>query len=101
MAEPRSSARVWLAYSLLRLACFGIPLLIVWGFSRNLQVSAVLAAVIGLALSVVLLEPQRGALAVRLQRRADQRRPSSDEAIEDEAGERRQGSASAAESPRP
>ena len=101
MAEPRPSARPWLVYSLLRLACFGLPLLVVWGLSGNLLVSALIAAVIGLALSVVLLEPQRGALAVRLQWRAEQRRPGSDESIEDEAVEHGQGSASAAERPRP
>lgn len=101
MAESRSSGGAWLTYSLLRLACFGIPLLVVWGLSRNLVLSAVIAAVIGLALSVVLLEPQRGAVAVRLQRRAEQRRPQSDEAVEDGAVERRQGTTSAADRPRP
>lgn len=85
MASPRTTPRPWLAYSLLRLAFFAGPLLLIWGLSRNLVISAVFAAVIGLCLSVVLLDSQRGAVAVRLDRWAARRQPASDEAAEDRA----------------
>ena len=84
MAAQRSSpVRAWLVYSALRLVFFGVPLALIWDFSGNLAVSAVFAAVIGLCLSLVLLDRQRGAVAVRVERLAARRRPSSDESVED------------------
>lgn len=100
MAAPRTPSRPWLAYSVLRLLFFGVPLAIVWGLSGNLVLSAVVGAVIGLCLSVVLLDRQRGAVALRLERWAERRRPTSDEAVEDEAVDGGQ-SASAPARPRP
>lgn len=80
-----SRRRPWVVYSVLRLVFFAVPLAVVWGLSGNLVLSAVVAAVIGLCLSLVLLDQQRGAVALRLERWAERRRPSSDEALEDRA----------------
>ncbi|WP_375388444.1 DUF4229 domain-containing protein [uncultured Amnibacterium sp.] len=90
------------AYSALRLLVFVVPLLVVWGLSGNLAVAAVIAAVIGLALSFILLDRQRGVFASGLQQRAGTRRRITDETVEDElaedAGDQ---STSAAASPKP
>lgn len=86
-AAPASSARSWAVYTVLRLVFFAVPLLVIWGFSGDLTISAVLAAVIGLCLSVVLLDRQRGAVAVRLESWATRRRSRSDEAAEDLAAD--------------
>lgn len=85
MAEQRSSVRVLVVYSVARLLLFAVPFLVIWALSGNPVLSAVVAAVIGLALSVVLLDFQRRALARALGDRVDRRRPSSDEAAEDRA----------------
>lgn len=84
MPEQRvSPARSWAVYSVLRLGFFALPLLLIWGVSGNLPLATVFAAVIGLCLSLVLLDRQRGAVALRLERWAERRRPASDEAAED------------------
>jgi hypothetical protein len=80
-----SLALAFVAYSALRLLVFVVPLLIVWGLSGNLAVAAVIAAVIGFALSMILLDRQRGLLARGLGERAATRRRITDEAVEDEA----------------
>ena len=51
------------AYTALRLLLFVVPFLVIWAVSGNPTLSAVFAAVIGLSLSVILLDPQRRALA--------------------------------------
>jgi hypothetical protein len=79
-----SLALAFVAYSALRLLVFVVPLLIVWALSGNLAVAAVLAAVIGLALSFILLDRQRGVFASSLQQRAGSRRRITDETVEDE-----------------
>lgn len=77
-------ALVWFVYTAFRLLLFVVPFLIIWPISGNPVLSAVLAAAIGLALSVILLDLQRAALARALGDRMEARRPSTDEAIEDD-----------------
>lgn len=85
MAGRRNSfALAFVAYSALRLAVFVVPLVIIYALSGNAVLSAVLAAVIGFALSMILLVRQRGSVAERLQERSAGRRRISDEAIEDD-----------------
>ena len=95
-------ALAFAAYSALRLLVFVVPLLVVWGLSGNLAVAAVFAAIIGLALSFILLDRQRGVFATMLQQRAATRRRVTDETVEDDltgdAGDQR---ASAPASPKP
>lgn len=97
-----SLALAFVAYSALRLLVFLVPLLVIWALSGNLAVAAVIAAVIGLALSFILLDRQRGVFANVLQQRAGTRRRVTDETVEDElaedAGDQ---SASAPASPKP
>ena len=90
-------------YSVFRLLLFVVPFLLIWAFSGNPTLSAVLAAVIGLALSVILLDFQRNALAKVLGERVERRRPASDEAAEDRAleAEDRAQTDSAAARPKP
>lgn len=86
MAGPRPSfAPAFLGYSLLRILLFVVPLLVIWALSGNPVLSAVLAAVIGFALSMILLDRQRGSVAQLLRQRAETRKVVSDEAVEDEA----------------
>lgn len=75
---------VWIVYTAFRLVLFVVPFLVLWALSGNPTLSAVLAAVIGLALSVILLGVQRRTLARALGDRMEARRPSTDEAVEDE-----------------
>ncbi|MFD1721224.1 DUF4229 domain-containing protein [Amnibacterium endophyticum] len=80
----RPIALVWAAYTAFRLLLFAVPFLLIWGLSGNPTLSAVAAAAIGLALSVILLRVQREALARALGERVESRRPRSDEAAEDD-----------------
>ena len=82
-----SFALAFVAYSALRLAVFVVPLVIIYALSGNAVLSAVLAAVIGFALSMILLVRQRGSVAERLQERSAGRRRISDEAAEDDVVE--------------
>jgi hypothetical protein len=85
MAGQRNPvALAFVAYSLLRLALFVVPLLIIYALSRNAILSAVVAAVIGLVLSMILLDRQRGSVAKLLGQRAEARKVVSDEAYEDD-----------------
>lgn len=99
VAEQRSPLRVLVVYSFVRLLLFAVPFAAIWALSGNPVLSAVVAAVIGLALSVVLLDFQRNALAGALGARAARRKPSSDEAAEDDAVDGQTDSSPA--SPRP
>ena len=108
MAGQRNSlALTFVAYTALRLAVFVVPLLIIYALTRNAVISAVLAAIIGFALSMILLVRQRTSVAERLQERSATRRPVSDEAIEDDVIDAAQGPStagqndSAAASPKP
>jgi hypothetical protein len=86
MAGPRPSLPIaFVAFSALRILLFAVPLGIIYALSGNPILSAVLAAVIGFALSMILLARQRGSVAEVLQERADTRKVVSDEAAEDEA----------------
>lgn len=91
--------KVLVAYSAFRLLLFAVPFLVIWALSDNPTLSAVFAAVIGLALSVILLDFQRNSLARLLSDRVERRRPSTDEAVEDDALEAQTDSAAA--SPKP
>jgi hypothetical protein len=85
MAGQRNPvALAFVAYSLLRLALFVVPLVIIYALSMNPILSAVVAAVIGFALSMILLDRQRGSVAKLLGQRAAARRVVSDEAYEDD-----------------
>ncbi|MBW4041801.1 MAG: DUF4229 domain-containing protein [Acidobacteria bacterium] len=100
--QRNSFALAFVAYSALRLAVFVVPLAVIYALSGNTVLSAVLAAVIGFALSMILLARQRGSVAQRLQERSASRRPISDEAIEDDAVDGTQGqNESAAAKPKP
>ncbi|MGT2425529.1 DUF4229 domain-containing protein [Amnibacterium kyonggiense] len=86
MAGQRNSiAPAFVAYTALRLAVFVVPLVVIYALSRNAIVSAVLATVIGFALSMILLARQRATVAQQLQERTGTRRRVTDEAVEDEA----------------
>lgn len=103
MAGPRPSlALPFVAYTALRLLLFVVPLVVIYALSGNSLVSAVLAAIIGFALSMILLDRQRGSVAQFLRQRSETRRVVSDEALEDEGVEGSPGqNDSAAASPRP
>jgi hypothetical protein len=103
MAGPRNSiALAFVGYTALRLLVFAVPLVVIYALSGNPLLSAVLAAVIGFALSMILLSRQRGSMAERLADRSATRRVISDEAVEDEAVDGAEGqNDSAAASPRP
>ncbi len=99
MAGQRPSfALAFVAYTALRLLLFLVPLDEIYALSGNPLVSAVLAAIIGFALSMILLDRQRGSVAQLLRHRAENRRVVSDETAEDEVGGQND---SAAASPRP
>jgi TctA family transporter len=103
MAGPRPSfALAFVAYTALRLLLFLVPLAVIYALSGNALVSAVLAAIIGFALSMILLDRQRGSVALMLRNRAESRRIVSDETAEDgltdEVGDQND---SAAANPRP
>ena len=103
MAGPRPSfALAFVAYTALRLLLFLVPLGVIYVLSGNALVSAVLAAIIGFALSMILLDRQRGSVAQLLRNRAENRRVVSDETAEDEIADEVGGqNDSAAASPRP
>jgi len=103
MAGPRPSfALAFVAYTALRLLLFLVPLGVIYALSGNALVSAVLAAIIGFALSWILLDRQRGAVALLLRNRAENRRVVSDETAEDDIADEVGGqNDSAAASPRP
>ena len=103
MAGQRPSfALAFVAYTALRLLLFLVPLGVIYALSGNALVSAVLAAIIGFALSWILLDRQRGAVALLLRNRAENRRVVSDETAEDEIADEVGGqNDSAAASPRP
>lgn len=103
MAGPRPSfALAFVAYTALRLLLFLVPLGVIFALSGNILVSGVLAAIIGFALSWILLDRQRGAVAQLLRNRAENRRVVSDETAEDEVADEVGGqNDSAAASPRP
>jgi hypothetical protein len=103
MPGPRPSfALAFVAFSVLRILLFAVPLVVIYALSGNPVLSAVLAAVIGFALSMILLDRQRGSVAQVLSQRAANRRVISDEAAEDDvvAGPEGQND-SAAASPKP
>jgi TctA family transporter len=101
MAGPRPSlALPFVAYTALRLLLFVVPRVAIYALSGNSLVSAVLAAIIGFALSMILLDRQRGSVATLLRHRAETRRVVSDETAEDDASVEDQND-SAAASPRP
>ena len=83
-SRPRTLP-VLIAYTALRLLLFVVPFLAIWALSGNPTLSAVLAAVIGLSLSVVLLGGQRSAVGGLIAQRVERRRPTTDESVEDGA----------------
>lgn len=86
MTGARSSSwRTVLGYSVLRLLFFAAPLAIVYALSGNVWLSGVVAAVIGLALSVILLGSRRQAVSTVIASRVERRRPQTDESVEDAA----------------
>jgi len=103
MAGPRPSLPLaFVAFSVLRILLFAVPLLVIYALSGNPILSAVLAAVIGFALSMILLDRQRGTVAEVLKERAETRKVVSDETAEDDAVDGTTGqNDSAAASPRP
>ena len=103
MAGQRPSfALAFVAYTALRLLLFLVPLGVIYVLSGNTLVSAVLAAIIGFALSMILLDRQRGSVAQLLRNRAESRRIVSDETAEDEVADEVGGqNDSAAANPRP
>lgn len=99
---PASTWRTVLGYSVLRLLFFVAPLAVVYALSGNLLLSAVVAAAVGLALSIILLNRRRTAVSTVIATRVERRRPDSDEAIEDGDAPAGQGeNDSAAASPKP
>lgn len=103
----------WLPYTALRILFFLVPLVLTFGFSANVDVAAIVAAIVGFCLSLIFLNRQRidlaGELAARRRAGPAAARADSDEAAEDAAldhgnggqGADQAGSASARPSPRP
>lgn len=84
MSEQRTRRRVpsWLTFTLLRLAFFAVPLVVVYGLSANILLAAGVAAVVALCLSVIFLNRQRSGLVDDL-RAYGARRHTVDESAED------------------
>jgi hypothetical protein len=98
----------WLIFTLLRVLAFVVPLLIMLALGASLLAAAVIAAVVGLCVSVIFLSRQRGAVVHELtsRRRPEAASPPAggDESVEDAAVDRaagQSGSASAAARPKP
>ena len=100
MADARTQTwRALLGYSALRLLFFAAPLAIVYALSGNAWLSAIVAAVVGLALSVILLGSRRNAVSSVIADRVERRKLQTDEAVEDDAVAGQNDSAAA--SPKP
>ena len=78
---------VWLTYTVLRLAFFAVPLVVVYLLGGNIVIAAAAAAIIGVCLSVIFLHRQRAEVAAELDSwragRRDERRGTTDEDVED------------------
>ena len=76
----------WLIYTILRLVFFVVPFVVFWLIGFQVWISAILAAVIALALSLLLLTRFRNQTSTSLfQARAERTgKKSSDESHEDE-----------------
>jgi hypothetical protein len=99
----RRRVPVWLAYTVLRLLFFAVPLVVVYLVGGNIVIAALAAAVIGVCLSVILLHRQRAEVAAELEawragRMANRREPTDEDAEDDVAGDQ---NANAAASPKP
>jgi uncharacterized membrane protein len=75
----------WLTFTVLRVLAFVVPLVVSYGLGANLLLAAVIAAIVGLCISVIFLSRQRRAFSAEL---ADLRRrpaaPPEPDAGEDE-----------------
>ena len=91
-AVHRLARHPWIAFTVLRLLLFLVPLVIALGLGASGILAAVLAAVISLALSVIFLPSLRSAMASGLAARASASHEpparDSDESAEDEAIDR-------------
>lgn len=110
MSEQQSRRRgapAWLVFTILRILAFAVPLVVAYALGANLLLAAVIAAIIGLCISVIFLSGQRhrfsGELVALRVRPEPVRGPDTgeDELAEDAAVDTQNGSASAAASPKP
>jgi uncharacterized protein (DUF58 family) len=106
----RRSAPAWIVFTILRILAFAVPLVVAYALGANLVLAAVIAAIVGLCISVIFLSGQRrafsGELAALRVRPEPARAPDTgeDELAEDAAidsAAAQNGSASAAASPNP
>lgn len=75
----------WLSYTLLRLVFFIVPFFVLWLIGFEAWMSAILAAVIALSLSIIFLSKFRNATSESIARAREHKspRPSADEQAED------------------
>ncbi len=100
----------WVVFTVLRVLAFLVPLVVAWALGASLLLAALIAAIVGLCLSVIFLSGQRSAMSrelAALRRRPEKpRKPESgeDELVEDaavDAAPDQNGNTNAAASPRP
>lgn len=100
----------WLAFTVLRVLAFLVPLVLAWVLGASLLLAALIAAIVGLCLSVIFLSGQRramsGELAALRVRPEKARKPDTgeDELTEDaavEAAPDQNGKTNAAARPKP
>jgi hypothetical protein len=75
----------WLTYTLLRLVFFVVPFAVLWAVGFQAWMAAILAAVIGLSLSIIFLTKFRNATSTSIAKARDSRTPrvNVDEEAED------------------
>ena len=75
----------WLSYTLLRLVFFVAPFAVLWAIGFEAWMAAILAAVIGLSLSIIFLSKFRNATSTSIAKARDSRTPhvNVDEEAED------------------
>lgn len=75
----------WLTYTLLRLVFFVVPFAVLWAVGFEAWMAAILAAVIGLSLSIIFLSKFRNATSTSIAKARDLRTPhvNVDEEAED------------------
>jgi hypothetical protein len=78
------NARSWILYSAARVAIFAVILVVMlFGFQVDVWISAIVAAIVGLIVSMLVLRPLRDRMALDLHQRSAKPAPVSDDVAED------------------
>jgi hypothetical protein len=108
--ERQRRVPAWVAFTVLRVLAFLVPLAIAWALGAGVLLAALIATIVGLCLSVIFLSRQRGAMSgelAALRRRPEKPRgpeTGEDELVEDaavDAAPDQNGNTNAAASPKP